>query len=349
MPPSAVPIVIPLPRQSLPRSSNKKTQPTNSIPDHLVLDARDPAGNTPLHHAVLRTNPLVTAALLKAGADPNIQALRTTPLPDAAPDAPLPGIGSPLFYALDKSLNSAMDMPTRVEHVKMLLQAGARLDVLQEVDGTYAVHEAAMSGEVELVRELFEHADASPSPNGDEKEGKGLLDVNARTTTPRDEAMRGSTPLMYACGRGVAAVVRLLVDRGADVRAVNHTGETALHWAGANENEDEAEGGEVVRMIVKEGVDVNVRNRLGGTALHIAAYRGRLGNVKVLLELGVDTRVVTTDLHFEKMIGVKGTAEEIARGEGHWEVAECIKEWEATHPMGGWKASEGAAEVAGAS
>ena len=240
-----------------------------------------------------------------------------------------------------------MNLAARLEHIGLLLRAGARLDVLQEVDGTVALHEAAMSGEVGLVRVLFEHADAVAAAG--KEEGGGLIDVNVRTTTPRDEAMRGSTPLMYACGRGVVAVVRLLVERGADVHAVNQTGETALHWAGANENEEEEEGGEVVRMMVRAGVDVNVRNRLGGTPLHIAAYRGRLGNVKVLLELGVDTSVVTTNLHFEKMVGVKGTAEEIARGEGHWEVAECIKEWESTHPRGGLTGSEGVAEVAGAS
>jgi ankyrin repeat protein len=164
-----------------------------------------------------------------------------------------------------------------------------------------------------------------------------VAEVDAGTTGGRDEAMRGTTPLMYAAGSGCVGVVRLLLERGAEVGRRNALGETALHWAGVSEaEEEEEEGAEVIRILAK-GLDVNVRNSLGGTPLHIAAYRGRLGNVRTLLELGADPRAVTTNIHYDRLVGVKGTPEEIARGEGYWEVADFIREWESTHPTGGVK------------
>lgn len=50
-----------------------------------------------------------------------------------------------------------------------------------------------------------------------------------------------------AMGHGLAVVVQLLVDKGADVRAKTTGGHTALHVAVSNEHEV------VVRLLVRKG------------------------------------------------------------------------------------------------
>ena len=182
--------------------------------------------------------------------------------------------------------------------------------------------------------------------------------INAGTLLgTRDPALRATTPLMYAAGTGRAWLVRLLLARGADPHAANALGETALHWAGVNvagtdAGEDgmdgmyEVEGGgrfgaagegaEIIRVLVQGcGVGVDVRCETGATPLHGAAYRGRMENVRALLELGADVRVVARDLHYERLVGVGGTAEEMARGEGFGEVADFIGGWERERLKGG--------------
>ncbi|KAK3905050.1 ankyrin repeat-containing domain protein [Staphylotrichum tortipilum] len=313
----------------------------STLHDRSLLNARDLAGSTPLHSAVLHGNLEVTRALLECGADPNLHAHRATNPPT---DPPL-GTGTPLFFAVDKSLNLSQPPSTRLATVRLLLQHGASLTIPQELDGTFPLHEAVLGGgapavqgggDPDIITALLDHKDAAT--------GQPATDIEIGTVTPRDPDMRGTTPLMYAAGSCSKFIVNLLLGRGADPARVNALGETALHWAGVNEARStagvpEAEG--IIRLLVEGGrgclgkvVGVDVRNKLGGTALHGAAYKGLMPNVRVLLEFGADTRIVAEDVHFENLVGVGGTPEELARSQGHFEVAEFIREWERSHPKG---------------
>ncbi|KAL2131384.1 hypothetical protein VTI74DRAFT_5166 [Chaetomium olivicolor] len=308
-----------------------------SLPNHqLLLNARDPAGNTALHYAVVRENPAVTTALLRAGCDTNIQCL-----PPREPDAhgttaaPLLGYGTPLFCCLDTATtNPSQPLPARLAAVRLLLKHKARTDVPEEANGLLPLHAAVLSGLVPAVKVLLD---------------EGRADVDAGSTIAQVEAMRGTTALMFAAGLTSLPMVRLLLDCGANPRAGNHLGETALHWAGVNESIGEAELREMIRLLVRggkkqPGLDVNVRNRVGATALHGAAWKGRMVNAKVLLELGADPGFVAEDMHVDTLLGVSGTAEEFARREGHWEVAELIRDW-ARKRVGGWEVEKGDGQV----
>jgi hypothetical protein len=71
----------------------------------------------------------------------------------------------------------------------------------------------------------------------------------------------GDTALHSAARGGNEAVVRLLVDRGADVNAKDKYGQTALYSAACGGNEA------VVRLLVDRGADVNSKGNDGITAI----------------------------------------------------------------------------------
>jgi len=92
----------------------------------------------------------------------------------------------------------------------------------------------------------------------------------------------GTTPLMAAAGMGwVLAIndgihvvtpdtalqaVKVAVELGNDVNAVNHAGQTALHGAAVNGAD------EIVQFLIDKGAEVNVWDKTGRTALFFARH-----------------------------------------------------------------------------
>jgi ankyrin repeat protein len=82
--------------------------------------------------------------------------------------------------------------------------------------------------------------------------------------------------------------VRLLVDKGANITAVDRWGRTALIWA--VEKRQQA----VVKMLLEIGADIiEAKARHNLTALRIAAFIGCELVVQQLLERGADVEAVT--------------------------------------------------------
>jgi len=84
---------------------------------------------------------------------------------------------------------------------------------------------------------------------------------------------------MTASRGGHENIVRLLLDRGADVNMTNDSGNTALIWA-SNIN--------VVRLLLDRGANVNARNTDGGTALIYCSREGHENRVRLLLDRGAN-------------------------------------------------------------
>jgi hypothetical protein len=122
------------------------------------------------------------------------------------------------------------------------------------------------------------------------------------------------TPLIAATIMNRQKVVELLINANADVNAKDRAGWTALiHFASSNDSLD------LGNALIKANADINVRDKLGTTALIVAAVKGNIDFVKILVEAGADLNAAA------KMTGEPFTAMQAAEREGHKEVAEFLK------------------------
>jgi ankyrin repeat protein len=181
------------------------------------------------------------------------------------------------------------------ERVQRLLRQGADVNA-RTADGTTALMHAMAVGDVKQVRMLLDHGADVNAKNragatalmwgvGDRDKAQAMLDRGANVNARADS---GRTPLMIAVGSpGAADVVKLLLEKGADVR-YGHRGYTVLMAA--------AEGSEcaVVQALLDKGVDVKAGTRVGWTALHSAALAGDRAVAERLLARGADANARET-------------------------------------------------------
>ena len=153
------------------------------------------------------------------------------------------------------------------EIASILLDAGA--DARWNVrTGSSVMHKACEEGLVAFVEMLIDH-------------DNGLLEI--------ENDFYGDTPLSLAIDSGHADIVRLLMDRGANVHAV-HDGQTTLMNACQ-------QGGslEIVGLLLAAGVEVEARDKSRQTALHHAVGGRNLDAVLFLLRQGACVHVTDSD------------------------------------------------------
>lgn len=108
-------------------------------------------------------------------------------------------------------------------------------------------------------------------------ETEKAIDLIKKTgkTDCRDSA--GNTPLIAACSRGNMAVIRELIECGADVNAVNSENESSLLAASKNGHL------ETISYLLDNNADIEIRDNVGYGVLHAAAGFGHLAVLEILL------------------------------------------------------------------
>jgi ankyrin repeat protein len=127
------------------------------------------------------------------------------------------------------------------------------------------------------------------------------VDINVTNYT-------GDTPLHEAASHGHRKMVEFLLQNGAELEMRDDYRQTALHKAvGAKHH--------ILRLLVNRDADVLAKDMYGKTVLHLAAEAGLKEDVHFLMGHGAAT---------DGRDGNGRTAQDLARIEGHDEVAELF-------------------------
>jgi ankyrin repeat protein len=192
-------------------------------------------------------------------------------------------------------LNALRNGDTAV--ISGLIRTGAPVDAVDEF-GSSALMYAVLDSDVAIVRLLLDRgANPNHSDNAgataliwaipDEAKVRLLLERGARVDVK--SKLSGRTPLLIASGRpGAAAVVRLLLEKGADPKARDNKGETTLIRAASSGDP------RILRLLVDHAVDVNAGagdDKFKFTALMVAAAEGNSEMVEMLLARGADSKI----------------------------------------------------------
>ncbi|KAH0525986.1 hypothetical protein TsFJ059_009372 [Trichoderma semiorbis] len=215
----------------------------------------------PLMIAIQQGHYKIAEALLRHGADPNLQEQGgQTALWMAVVHERIDFCRLLLAYKADPSLALKDSEITplisavinkSMELVKLLVENGA--DVNQPLDNECTpVYMATFNDDIEMVRYLLSH-------NAD----------------PNIARSNGITPLWLAAQQGYSEVARLLAEAKADVHATDDAGWTPLHAV--------FDTTETVRVLLEHGADINRMNKKEATPLGLAINSNQVNALRLML------------------------------------------------------------------
>jgi ankyrin repeat protein len=170
--------------------------------------------------------------------------------------------------------------------VEALLKAGADINKKSR-DGNTALIKAIAATHVRIVRALVKSSGNMNKPEAlFSAVGAGNLEIVklflTKDTDVNISGYAGGSLLMLAAD-GDFAIVKFLVESGADVNKKDDQGKTALMKAVESFNKTNIFS---IKYLIDRGADVNAVNNKGETALILAVKRGHEEMVRALLEKG---------------------------------------------------------------
>ena len=124
---------------------------------------------------------------------------------------------------------------------------------------------------------------------------KRCLSLRQVNVEARDHEF-GWSGIHWAAKNGHVDVVKVLIQTGAHVNAVDDFKRTALHrvaWTGH---------AEVVKVLIRNGTHVNAVQKQNCTALHKAASSGHVDVVSILLKNGAELNAVTKETYYSPCV-----------------------------------------------
>ncbi|XP_046335737.2 transient receptor potential cation channel subfamily A member 1 homolog isoform X1 [Haliotis rufescens] len=214
---------------------------------------KDTYGQTPLHYAAIHGN-VVAARDILAFQDINI------------------------IESEDNQNMRALHVAALYDELgvaKLLLNAGAEIRCMDHETST-PLHHACSSGNLPLVKMLFEIAEKNPEKNVTE-----LL--------VKDQDVEGSTCLHLAVENGHSEITHLCVQKGANVNQSRSDGLFPLHLAVVSGKID------IIRHLVDKGAIIDASNDMQTTPLHKAAQFNRVRAARLLLRRGANIECLDKD------------------------------------------------------
>jgi len=167
-------------------------------------------------------------------------------------------------------------------HILVLIDGGFAIDGKTENNET-ALHLAVSTGYPRVVTKLL---------------SKNIIDINAPIMISPSKAMRycrkvqkkdGWTALQLASWKGRLDIVKILLDHGASIDAVDPDGKTALRIA-CEDNQLS-----IVRCLLDRGAQIDSIDEYGRNSLHIVSWKGQIHVLTLLLDKGANIDAVTKD------------------------------------------------------
>jgi len=110
--------------------------------------------------------------------------------------------------------------------------------------------------------------------------------INETFSRPDNEDILNWSYLLHACKFGNKEIVKLILEKGADLNNQGSDEAPPLYWASCNEDDKDAVN--ICTFLIEKGVDINHRTKDRGTALLGAAINTNDRTLKLLLKSGAD-------------------------------------------------------------
>lgn len=184
-------------------------------------------------------------------------------------------VGTPLHIAV---------FGGKVVLAKILVDRGADIEAESELGRARAVHFAATLGDPAMLRFLLDATAEIDARDDEDKTPLHRAAIHGNTDAAKLLIERGAdieavddrygfTPLISAALSGRLEIVRLLIKAGANIEARDRSGRTALREAATVQSWINVGGASLIEYLVSKGADLNAREDIGFSILEWAKAR----------------------------------------------------------------------------